>query len=69
MGNMMKGEGVDMMKDSVMSMVCYTPWWKDGKMMNHMMQIMHKGRPWWVCMWIQYMKMMNDKGMNGDMQN
>jgi len=43
---------------------------KDGKMMNHMMQMMHnEGKMSEDCM-NSSMKMMNDKGMNmGDMQN
>ena len=58
MGNMMKGQGMQMMlNDSMMSM-------------NHMMQIMHKeGMMSEDCM-NSSMKMMNDKGMNmGDMHN
>jgi hypothetical protein len=64
MGNMMQGEGIPMMNDSLMSKNMMQSMMKDGKMMHRMMQIMYKeGMMSEDCM-NSNMKMMNDKEMN-----
>jgi len=68
MGNMMKGQGMQMMmKDSMMMKNMMQGMMKDGKMMGKMMKMMHKkGMMSEECMQ-SCMKMMGDKGM--DMMN
>lgn len=71
MGNMMQGQGIQMMmNDSMMSINMMNSMMKDGKMMNQMMQMMHnEGMMSEDCL-NSSMKMMSDKGMNmGNMHN
>lgn len=70
MGMMMQGDGMQMMKDSMMTKNMMHSMMKDGKMMGSMMQMMHKeGMMSEDCMQ-SCMKMMGDKGMKMDgMQN
>ena len=68
MGNMMKGNGMQiMMKDSMMMKNMMQSMMKDGKMMGNMMQMMHaNGMMTEDCMkscMESCMKMMNDKEM------
>jgi hypothetical protein len=70
------GQGMNMMKDSTMTMNMMHSMMKDGKMMNHMMHMMqmmqmmqNEGMMSEDCMQSS-MKMIGDKGMNmGDMNN
>lgn len=66
MGNMMKGDGMQMMmmKDSMMMMNMMQSMMKDGKMMGNMMKMMHeKGMMSEDCM--EFCKqMMGEKGMD-----
>ncbi len=65
MGNMMKGDGMQMMmKDSMMMQNMMHSMMKDGKMMGNMMEMMHaNGMMTEDCM-KSCMKIMGDKGMN-----
>ncbi len=64
MGMMMQGDGMQMMKDSMMTKNMMHSMMKDGKMMGNMMQMMQKeGMMSEDCMQ-SCMKMMGDKGMD-----
>ena len=64
MGVMMQGNGMNMMNDSTISMNMMHSMMKNGKLMNHMVQMMHsQGMMSEDCMNSSIM-MMGNKGMD-----